>query len=175
MSELSDYLQFCRDKAEVCTEIWATAHQEYAHEDYLTFNFDETAKFLSQNPRLKDITPYDVAVALMTKHMFSVAKQNSLREDLSGRFTDIHNYLFIMEWMLNKKKVPEPGADGHWISNNGEAEPFYPPQREDGREHNQEVIDRHRDTQPEWKAGYHNLSKIMEEQRKYARQPAAHA
>lgn len=103
MDKLQDYLAFCHTKTSTCTATWEVAAKEYATDGDFAFNFKTISNWLQSNPRLKECQPVDVAAVYMAKHLFSIIRGVSLREDLTGRFTDVHNYLFYMEWQLEQE------------------------------------------------------------------------
>ena len=83
-----------------------TANKEYATDDDKFNNFHITANILREmNPRLAQIEAEDVAFIFMMKHLFSICKGVSLREDMRGRFKDCLNYIHLIHGLhVDKQK-----------------------------------------------------------------------
>lgn len=93
----SDYAETLVDKG---FETMGLANQEYASEEGKFDNFIGIAEFMRRfNPRLKDITPQDVAWIYRMKHMVARIKGISLREDMEGRALDDQNYGLLIAGM----------------------------------------------------------------------------
>lgn len=105
MTELEQFQQFIYDKTRDCRDLWTVAHEEYASDSSVTFNFAIIAGMLKENANTPGITSYEVAAVYLMKHIFSLVRDHSARESMTSRFTDAHNYLFIMEWMLRPQGV----------------------------------------------------------------------
>lgn len=110
-----DFNVWSRALTDQAFEIMAKANQEYASEEGKFDNFQGIAEFCRRfNPRLKDITPQDVAWVYALKHIISVMKGISLREDLEGRVIDILNYTLMIGGMWEAdRRAEEVEPDPH--------------------------------------------------------------
>lgn len=90
---LQDFLALVDEFDAKCYDTLNVANQEYAHADEKFSNFHTIATLLRCIPRLKSIEPQDVAMVFMMKHLISIMGGVSLREDMSGRYVDVVNYL----------------------------------------------------------------------------------
>lgn len=90
---LKDFLSLIDAFDTKCYDTLAIANKEYAHEDEKFNNFMTIAGLLRCNPRLKEIQPQDVALVFLMKHLVSIMGGVSIREDMSGRYVDVCNYL----------------------------------------------------------------------------------
>lgn len=93
-------------------KVMGFANQEYASETDKFENFETIADFLRRvNPRLREITPQDVATIYLMKHLSSIIKGVSVREGMEGRYIDAMNYLRLhlgmgVEHGFNKQGPP---------------------------------------------------------------------
>ena len=88
--------------SEECLEVYSKAHDEYAHDDLTPFrNFESIGERMG-------MTRERVCMVYLLKHLDGIMSHvNGLkaqREPIAGRFTDLHNYLFILECMLNERE-----------------------------------------------------------------------
>lgn len=93
----SFFIELCKDLDEKNYSIMEQASKEYANDTDKFANFKGIADFCKTFiPRLKDITPADVAFIYMMKHLISIMKGVSIRESMEGRHTDFQNYAKLL-------------------------------------------------------------------------------
>lgn len=102
---LKEFMDFVRDFDSDCNEILGIANKEYAAEEDKFFNFRTVASLLGEAPHLKDITPHDIASIYFLKHVFSIVRGFSQREDMMGRYHDAANYIKLMAGMYQESRV----------------------------------------------------------------------
>lgn len=96
----AEFMAFFRRLTAECGGIMEQANQEYASDEEKFDNFVGIAEFFKRfNPRLKDITPHDVAGIYFLKHFISITKGISKREGMEGRYKDAINYQYLMAGM----------------------------------------------------------------------------
>lgn len=99
-----------------CEQTLDQANREYATDVDKFNNFHVTAFILREiNPRLKDIQAEDIAFIFMVKHLFSIAKGVSIREDMRGRFKDCINYIHLIHGIHVDKKEDIEAAETHQV------------------------------------------------------------
>lgn len=104
----TEFTRYTNDLVNNALDIMGAANQEYASEEGRFDNFIAIAEFFRRtNPRLSQITPQDVAWIYRLKHMISVIKGVSIREDLSGRIMDDINYGLLISGMWEADKKAE--------------------------------------------------------------------
>jgi hypothetical protein len=102
---LKDFMVIVKGLNEEAEDTLDVANSEYATDESKFNNFEITANILrAMNPRLSQIQPEDVALIFMMKHLFSIAKGVSLREDMRGRYKDCLNYIHLHHGIWNEKK-----------------------------------------------------------------------
>lgn len=131
MTQSSDFMDFINTKSAECLQTWSKANAEYATVENPFSNFEEIATFLHQCPELSNVDAYNVASIYLMKHIFPIVKGFSTRDSLGGRFTDAHNYLFIMEWLHYEHEKDIADANAQEVIDriqrwNGEEEPYHP-------------------------------------------------
>jgi len=89
---LAEFMKFREELNSNAEHVLVEADQEYAHELDKFYNFKEIAALL-QNER---IGPYEVACIYFLKHVFSIVRGVSNREEMEGRFIDARNYIDLM-------------------------------------------------------------------------------
>lgn len=92
--------EFVRQKTVACLGIVKEASKEFAADHERTFNFEATAQLLRENPRLRSLQTRDVAAVHLVEQVAAIVKGVSVRDELSGQFTEAHNYLYLMEWLM---------------------------------------------------------------------------
>jgi hypothetical protein len=110
---LKDFMELVRELNKEAEKTLDTANSEYATNDSKFNNFEVTAQILrAMCPRLSEIQPEDIALIFMMKHLFSIAKGVSLREDMRGRYKDCLNYIHLHHgiWMENQDTSTSLGA-----------------------------------------------------------------
>lgn len=101
---LKQFGELVKDMNHQCEQTLIEANLEYATDEDKFNNFHVTAFVLREiNPRLKEIQPEDIAFIFMMKHLFSIAKGVSIREDMTGRFKDCINYLHLIHGIHSDK------------------------------------------------------------------------
>lgn len=95
-------------------EVMRGASREYASDDDKFFNFRMVAALIGQNPRLfhisQDDLAYIVASIYYLKHVFSIVRGVSEREDMRGRFIDARNYTDLIHGMWDETRSPDVQA-----------------------------------------------------------------
>lgn len=106
---LDDFMDLVREMNRDAEETLDTANKEYARDDDKFNNFEITAYILREvKPSLKNIQAEDIAFIFMMKHLFSIVKGVSLREDMRGRFKDCINYIHLIHGIhVDKKNAAE--------------------------------------------------------------------
>jgi len=92
-----------KEISEECLGIYTKAHKEYAHDDQQPFrNFESIADQLGMSRE-------KVCLVYLLKHLHGITAHvdglEAQREPIGGRFRDLHNYLFILECMLNEGRM----------------------------------------------------------------------
>lgn len=109
----SAFIAICRDLDEEAYEIMSQASKEYASDEDKFANFKGVADFCRTFiPELDRIKPQHVALIFMLKHLISVSKGVSLREDMRGRHKDLQNYARLLFGMDEEDKMAGEGEDG---------------------------------------------------------------
>lgn len=109
-----DFFTFMGEVNDEATQIMRAASVEYAADEDKFFNFRLVADILGQHPRLEDI-PQDelthiVASVYFLKHVFSIVRNVSTREDMRGRYIDARNYLDLMHGIWDESFSPDVRA-----------------------------------------------------------------
>ena len=94
MTTLAEFMRFTRELDADAYSILNVANEEYAAEGDKFENFKTICAYLREvNPRLIDLQPEDIALVYFMKHLSSIMKGVSKREDMRGRYIDAMNYL----------------------------------------------------------------------------------
>lgn len=96
------FVAFCRAMDDEAYMVMEKAKREYAAGEDRFANFNRLAAQLSRNPRLRKITPVDVACVYLQKHIDSIVCGISERESMDGRIIDAMNYLRLIAGMLSE-------------------------------------------------------------------------
>lgn len=107
---LTDFMSLVKQMNDDCEETLDQANKEYARDDDKFNNFEITAYILRNiNPRLSEIQAEDIAFIFMMKHLFSIAKGVSIREEMYGRFKDCINYIHLIHGIhADRREDPKP-------------------------------------------------------------------
>ena len=98
---LAEFMKFREELNSNAEHVLVEADQEYAHELDKFYNFKEIAALL-QNER---IGPYEVACIYFLKHVFSIVRGVSNREEMEGRFIDARNYTDLMAGLWQETRI----------------------------------------------------------------------
>jgi hypothetical protein len=103
---LKEFIELIQKFDEKSLEIMGIANIEYANDSNKFSNFDITAAILREiNPRLAEMRPEDVALVFLIKHLLTIAKGESLREDMEGRYHDEVNYTKLHYGMWKRRQL----------------------------------------------------------------------
>lgn len=86
------------------TTVMNDGADEYATQKDMLFNFKQVASLINT----PGVTSYTVACVYFLKHVFSIAREVSIREDMRGRFIDARNYIDLLAALWEEAR----GADG---------------------------------------------------------------
>jgi hypothetical protein len=86
------YKEFLDTLSQDCDAIMLQARQEYASDDDPLQNFERRAAYLG-------LTPRQVLLSDLLKHVISMCKGVSLRESMRGRIIDGINYMRLLALM----------------------------------------------------------------------------
>jgi hypothetical protein len=101
---LKEFMEFIQDFDKQCNEVLGIANKEYAASENKFYNFDMIASLMSQGDGAREFTPHDIAAVYFMKHVFSILRGVSEREDMAGRYIDAVNYLKLMAGMNHNEK-----------------------------------------------------------------------
>lgn len=108
------FYQYRRDLEARATEIMEQASSEYAAAGDKFFNFKQVGNMLRQNPLLQHLTEteaaYIVACVYFLKHVFSMVRNVSVRENMEGRFIDARNYIDILAGLHKEASKEDQGG-----------------------------------------------------------------
>lgn len=102
---LQDFMGLVKELNLEAEDTLDIANSEYATNESKFNNFELTATVVrGMNERLANIQAEDIALIFMMKHLFSIAKGVSLREDMRGRYKDCLNYIHLHHGIWHEKK-----------------------------------------------------------------------
>ena len=102
---LKDFMHLVKSLNEEAEDTLDVANSEYATDESKFNNFEITASICrGLNERLSQIQAEDIALIFMMKHLFSIAKGVSLREDMRGRYKDCLNYIHLHHGIWHERK-----------------------------------------------------------------------
>lgn len=101
---LADFMAKVEERNREGEDILRIANDEYAENESKFNNFEVTAQIMCLLfPELAPVyKPIHSAAGFMIKHMISTCKGVSIREPMSGRFTDLRNYWHLIEGLTDE-------------------------------------------------------------------------
>jgi hypothetical protein len=86
---MSSHQELWQELDDDAYRVLTEARQEYASDHDIFAGFCKIAEVC-------ELTPRQVIVVLMTKHLLAIEKGVSLRESMRGRYIDVMNYLRLL-------------------------------------------------------------------------------